>query len=238
MNKKIVIAVVILVTIFGISHINLIQKTNHLEEEKSQLQLELKEVKEINNQMHDDLVMTQKQVNTLEEKLDTIATYNENHEDLEDINPIDTFEMCSNLIVDEISLNLTLSEKELYHLFGTPDEENIEVIGTDDVWYLEGKHKKVSYYESFNLYFHGDKEGNNYELIAFSTESDQLQLENGLQVGDTRDDLIDLYPDLIELTWGDAEVRYLYPDDFGMRGVFFDIENDKISKITVTRLFD
>jgi len=162
------------------------------------------------------------------------------------------FEKNSKLIYSNIFIDFDFTEKRAIELFGEPKEINIGVYGSDGIWYLEGLYNKEIIYDNFTLLFHGDENGENYELIRFTTNSNELylmkdisiKLNNGvsystkeIKVGDSEEDLLNTYPQLIENNWIDQNKNYLYASRWGSQGIYFEIEDEKISKISISVLF-
>jgi len=162
------------------------------------------------------------------------------------------FQKNSKLIYGNIYIDFDFTEKRAVELFGEPIEINIEVYGSDGIWYLEGLYRKEIIYDDFTLLFQGDENGENYELIRFTTNSDELHLTKyisinlnnsvsfstkEIKVGDSEEDLLNTYPQLIENNWIDQNKNYLYASRWGSQGIYFEIEDKKISKISISVLF-
>lgn len=188
----------------------------------------IEELKEVNISLNKELEVCKE---LIEEYKDTSGEQNIIIERLK-------FELSSNLIYDNILIDLKLTEDRAIDLFGKPITENIEIMGSDGIWYLEGRYSKESIYNNFTLHYYGDRDGENFELVSISTESSDLYLTEEIRVGDSKEDLLSRYPMLIEDTWSNKGERYLYQDRFDMRGVFFEIKDKKISKIIISRFFD
>lgn len=149
-----------------------------------------------------------------------------------------TFELSSHLIYDHMLLDLSLSEDRALELLGQPKNEIVEVFDEDDIWYLEGFYGKEAIYDDVSLFYHGDKNGENYDLVAVSTTSDVLYLLDGTKVGDSLDDLKEKYPILLENTWTKDQEIYFYPYRYDGRAIDFEIDDNKIIRMTIGVMFD
>jgi len=146
--------------------------------------------------------------------------------------------VSTNLIYDHFSIDFSLTEPKAIELFGKPLEDVIEIYGSDVIWYLEGLYSKESIYEKFTLYYQGDTEGENYGLIGYSTNSLDLHMTKDVRVGDSLETLLDVYPIVKEDTWNTEGKGFFYQDMYSMTAVYFEIENEKISKITISTIID
>lgn len=147
-------------------------------------------------------------------------------------------EIETRMFYNNISIDFDLSEDRAIELFGEPMEENIEIYGSDDFWYLEGIYSKESVYKNFILNYHGDTNGENYELVAYSSISSESYIDNDVRVSDTLEELLEAFPMLEEDTWRTEGKGFMYQDMVGMTGVYFEIEEEKISKISVYHILD
>lgn len=142
------------------------------------------------------------------------------------------------LIDDNFSIDFNLTEDRAFELFGKSIEDKIEIYESDGIWNLEGLYSKTSIYDKFTLYYQGDINGDNYKLIAYSTKSIDLRLTKDIGVGDSLEILLDVYPILEEDTLKTDGKGYYYQDMYSMTALYIEIENDMISKITVSTIID
>ena len=225
------------------------EKVNLRDATIAEIQVQLNHNDKINDEINE---VNQSLKNEIESYGELVDEYKSALDELEIKTEYIEFQKNSKLIYNNIFIDFDLTEKRAVELFGEPKEINIKVYGSDGIWYLEGIYNKEIIYDNFTLLFHGDKNGENYELIRFTTKSNELYLTKDIsnnsnnsvfystkeiKVGDSEEDLLSTYPQLIENNWIDKNKNYLYASRWGSQGIYFEIEDGKICKISISVLF-
>jgi len=135
------------------------------------------------------------------------------------------------LFYDNKILRPGLSEEEVLFSFGHAQTNEIVVDDGSVISHQKGIYWKKVDYRDFLIVYLGDRQGENYKVHSFFTESDKLKTIKSIHVGSTVDDLLAAYPELIEEHLPNEDLRYAFPEDEYILSMRFKIKDNLISEI-------
>jgi len=138
------------------------------------------------------------------------------------------FEM---LLYNNEIIRMNMDENEFKEQFGEPIGEKVSVDDGTVVAHQEGVYWKTSEYENFIVSYLGDREGKNYKIHSFFTESSNVTTIRDVKVGDSLEKLLQVHPMLEKYEYPDNTVRYQFPDGEYLINMEFEVRDNLIVEI-------
>jgi hypothetical protein len=129
-------------------------------------------------------------------------------------------------------------EVQLNEILGKGVETKSWVDTGEDFAYLKGAHEKIVQYEGVEVRYIKYQEETEFKAIRLHTKNNQVQLFNGLEVGDPIEKVLELYPKFKDEAYDSNEHTFEEQDMELLVGLTIKISNAKVSSIQVGEITD
>lgn len=135
------------------------------------------------------------------------------------------------LLYEDQVIRPEMSEVDVLERFGQPQSFEVVIDDGSVVGHQAGVYWKRSFYKHFDILYLGDRQGEDYKVHSFATQSSLLTTLHGIRVGDSESKLLKTYSTLVKGHDLDGQTRYVYPDEEYHVEMCFTIENARIIEI-------